>query len=156
MAQEKKQTDELTGSQMKAITELIAGSTVAAAAEASGVDRRSIYRWLRDDHEFIAALNLGRSEVWQANIDLRAELERAALHRLREILDGDDNALAYRACALLVRESTESRPSGETDPEVLRAKASSTLLMAKLGEEVAKGNAKRGYRLGIDPPPERE
>ena len=34
--------------QVRALERLLAGSTVAQAAEAAGVDRSTVHRWLRD------------------------------------------------------------------------------------------------------------
>ena len=40
----------LTPPQEKALAALLSGKTVTAAAEAAGVDRTTVYRWLRDRH----------------------------------------------------------------------------------------------------------
>jgi hypothetical protein len=50
----------LTPPQRKAIEKLTAGHTVADSATAAGVNRCTLYRWLKHDPEFQAAYN-----AWQ-------------------------------------------------------------------------------------------
>src|SRR5437899_2928013 len=53
----------LSPAQQRAIARLTSGSTVAGAAEAAGVGRTTLYRWLKEDAAFIAAYN-----AWQRDV----------------------------------------------------------------------------------------
>jgi hypothetical protein len=58
----------LSPAQQKAVTALLGGRTVTAAAKAANVDRTTIYRWLRDPYDpaFRNALDQGRQELQAA------------------------------------------------------------------------------------------
>src|SRR5262245_44514608 len=56
-------TPPLTPPQETALAALLLGKTVTAAAQTAGVDRTTIYRWLKEDFDFLAALNRGRQEL---------------------------------------------------------------------------------------------
>jgi hypothetical protein len=58
------------------LKELAAGSGVAEAARAAEVDRHTVYRWMRNDPRFAAALN-----AW------RGQAVKSAQHRLAGLLD---------------------------------------------------------------------
>ncbi len=60
--------EDLSPAQQQALAALLAGRTVTAAATEAGVDRTTIYRWLRDPYRaaFRRALELGRRELRQA------------------------------------------------------------------------------------------
>ncbi len=67
---------ELSTPQIAALDALLAGSSAAdAAAAAAGVDRRTLYNWLRKNFIFQAALNRGRRELRRAVVQ---RLERLA------------------------------------------------------------------------------
>ena len=68
--------DTLTTPQLLAVSVLVAGDTMTAAAEAAGVDRSTVYRWLRDDFAFQAAVNAGRHELQE---EIRGKLFRLAV-----------------------------------------------------------------------------
>ena len=57
---------DLTTAQTVAVVRLASGDTVTAAAEAAGVARESVHRWMGDDPVFLAALNTARTEVRDA------------------------------------------------------------------------------------------
>jgi transposase-like protein len=67
------------------LKELAAGSGVAEAARKADVDRHTVYRWLRTDPRFAAALN-----AW------RGQAVKSAQHRLAGLLD-DAAALVHQA-----------------------------------------------------------
>jgi hypothetical protein len=66
---------ELCPAQARALAALLRGTTVTAAAEAAGVDRATVHRWLRHDTDFQAELNRGKAELLDA---VRAELRALA------------------------------------------------------------------------------
>ncbi len=57
---------DLSPNQVTALEGLLAGKTAAEAAAAAGVGRTTIYKWLRIDFAFQAALNRGRRDLQQA------------------------------------------------------------------------------------------
>lgn len=70
-------TDEqLTSPQLLAVAALVAGDTMTASAQAAGVDRSTVYRWLRDDFDFQAAVNAGRHELRE---EIRGKLFKLAV-----------------------------------------------------------------------------
>ncbi len=66
---------ELSTQQIAALDALLAGSSATDAAAAAGVDRRTLYNWLRKNFAFQAALNRGRKELRRAVVQ---RLERLA------------------------------------------------------------------------------
>ncbi len=57
---------ELSPQQITALSGLLAGRTAAEAAEKAGVGRTTIYKWLRTDFAFQAALNRYRRDLQQS------------------------------------------------------------------------------------------
>jgi AcrR family transcriptional regulator len=55
--------DDLPPRQTRALGALLGGATITAAAEAAGVERTTIYRWLRDDVAFQGAYNRLRHDL---------------------------------------------------------------------------------------------
>lgn len=53
---------ELAPRQVAALSVIASGGTLSAAAAAGGVDRATLYRWRKEDPQFIAALNAWRGE----------------------------------------------------------------------------------------------
>jgi len=53
---------ELAPRQVAALAVIASGGTLSAAAAAGGVDRATLYRWRKEDPQFIAALNAWRGE----------------------------------------------------------------------------------------------
>lgn len=66
LVKRKQNTDMLDTQQVTAIERLISGDTVTAAAAEAGVDRSTVYRWLKEDAEFVAELNRRRSDLLDA------------------------------------------------------------------------------------------
>jgi hypothetical protein len=52
--------------QQLAITALLGGASQSAAAEAAGVDRSTLYRWMKRDAEFVAAYNRVKHDHYDA------------------------------------------------------------------------------------------
>ena len=68
MPQNATSDDGLSPTQELALAALLAGKTVTAAAQQAGVDRSTVYRWLRNPYQpgFRLALERGRWELRQA------------------------------------------------------------------------------------------
>ena len=57
---------EFSPAQIAAMEALLAGKTATDAAAGAGVNRRTLYNWLKTDFRFQAAVNRGRRELQQA------------------------------------------------------------------------------------------
>jgi hypothetical protein len=107
----------LSGPQRTAIEWLTAGETAVAAADAAGVSRSTVHRWLRADPAFQAAYN-----AWQADLTSTARarllaLADKAVSTVERALDRGDARTALtilRAQGLL----GPARP-GPTDPDLI-------------------------------------
>ena len=116
-------SSELTIPQTKALGALLAGGTVTRAAERAAVDRTTVHRWLREDWDFQAALNRGRSEL-QSAVEARLLLvaEQAAETVAHAVQGGDLRAAiaVLKGLGLLAGYPPEI---GDDDPDRLREEA---------------------------------
>lgn len=110
--------EELGQKQETALAALRGGSSFPQAAEAAGVGRATVYRWMQSDPHFRAAYN-----AWQQE---QAESARARLLKLADqAVDVVEKALARGdqkiAVGVLKNIGAMRRPErGATDPEVLK------------------------------------
>jgi transcriptional regulator with XRE-family HTH domain len=119
---------ELSIQQETALHALMSGATQAEAAERAGVARETVWRWLQDDAEFVAALNRIRKGLAEATID-RLRLARfEAIEVLVQLLKCDDPRLRLLAAQTVLRATAPEEvitPTGPTDAsDVLRAQRS--------------------------------
>jgi hypothetical protein len=91
----------LSPKQIEVIEALAAGASVSEAAKRAGVDRSTIYHWMKDDPDFEAHLILGRRECADRMRARLRELEDDALKTIREILGGTDIPPGVRLKAAL-------------------------------------------------------
>jgi len=77
----------LTTVQQCVVNALAAGSTVTAAAEAYGIQRMTVYRWMKTLPQFSAALHRARAEFVLARRDDLYHLSNRALETLLAVLD---------------------------------------------------------------------
>ncbi len=91
----------LTSKQERAISALLAHSTVESAASAGGVSERSIYRWLRDE-QFRAAFDEARRQALQDALRRLQAVAGEAVDALREIIEDKDVRPAERVSAARV------------------------------------------------------
>ena len=77
---------DLSPAQERAAEALVAGSTITAAAEAAGVTRQTVHRWLRESFPFQAYLNAARR-------DLREEVENRLQALATEAIDAVSHAV---------------------------------------------------------------
>jgi len=115
--------NELSPQQLTAIACLLAGATVTKAAAEARVDRSTLYRWLREDWPFQAALNRGRREL-QAGLETRlsAIAERAAETVSQAVESGDVRASLALLKGLGIL-AGQRAPIGSGDANVLREEA---------------------------------
>ncbi len=91
--------------QLDAIEALMRHTTNEEAAKAAAVTVRTLYRWLADDHEFIAALKAKRAELFEnaKNVVQTAMIEAAA--KLCRVVREEETASAasIMACRTMLQ-----------------------------------------------------
>jgi len=131
-----------------ALATLIGGASTAAAAEASGVTRRTVERWLHEP-QFAAQLNRLRADLYRAAQARVLALTAKALAVLEERLDAGD----IRAAALVLKGlglvNGTPPPVGPTDP---RAIVAQNLLASMALADLDDGVADNGMSQDADDP----
>jgi hypothetical protein len=115
-------TELLTASQHTVLQQLLLGKTATQAAEIADVDRSTVYRWMREDYQFIAAYNRARQDLFDAAHTRLLKLGEAAIETIETRLTRGDSRVAImvlRGLGLL----SGTSPIGSGDPEALRAVA---------------------------------
>ena len=82
-------TPELSEQQRTACDLIVAGRNLQDVAEAVGVARPTVSRWLNHEPAFIAAVNARRQELWESTVDELRGLIPQALQVLKAELDGE-------------------------------------------------------------------
>ncbi len=129
----------LTPQQIAALERLLAGETVTATAEAVGIDRSTLHRWLREDYLFQALLNQAKRELADAT---RVRLLRAADKAAEVVGNAVDQGNLNAALAVLKGLGALSGMAvtpGLEDPEVLRQAA----VLAQEEAELARAELKQ-------------
>ncbi len=107
----------LSAAEMTAIQHLMSGSSVTAAAEAAGVDRTTLHRWMRSKAHFREALDQNREDL-QATFALRlVAIADTAIDGLRGgVLVDPKTALAFleKSGLLQPRRSSEVSEGSDT------------------------------------------
>ena len=118
--------------QLLALEQLATGATVIRAAEAARVSRETVHRWMREDWDFLAALNRARHDVQEAmQRRLLVMAEKAMTNVERAINGGNLNASLIVLKGLGVLGG--GLPGiGSDDPSVL---AESATLQDRIAEE---------------------
>lgn len=90
--------------QTQVIELLLAGSTVIAAAEKTGISRSTIYNWTRTDHTFRAALQAARQRrVQDVNERIHAMGDEAISTLHRALTGGDIKPIQLRAALAILK-----------------------------------------------------
>jgi transposase len=98
---------------------LARGVSVTAAAEKSGVGRRTITRWLAE-HEFQGEIQRLRSELMnRATAQVAGTMTRAAT-RLRKLLASTDEQVALRAARAILELGPKLRDAGEIEDRLTK------------------------------------
>jgi hypothetical protein len=109
---------ELTAEQRVAIVKLTSGRTRGEAANAAGVSRMTLYRWLNHDPAFQAAYNAWEQDVLMTAQGQLAAGTQDAVATVLGAIRGGDSKLAWK---LLESQGVSARPAaGSTDVEELR------------------------------------
>ncbi len=80
----------LSAKQQKALDALLLGQNVSRAAEFAKVDRRTVYRWLKNCYKFQAAYNLSRSERLDAREQLLSRMSDGAIFAVADKIEKGD------------------------------------------------------------------
>jgi len=91
----------LTPKQIQVIEALASGASVTDAAKRAGVDRSTVYLWMKDDDNFEAELSLARRECADTMRARLRELGEDAVKAVRELMTGTDVSAAVRLRAAL-------------------------------------------------------
>jgi len=87
----------LSAPQEQAVLALASGATQSEAAERAGVARETVCHRLREDADFVAALNRARQEIWDASIDRLRLLAFKSTEVLVKLLENDDPRIRLMA-----------------------------------------------------------
>ncbi len=86
----------LSHPQRRALELLTRGRSIRSAASEAGVGRTTLYRWLRDDPQFIAAYNLWNDELIESARARLASLINAAVDTMGRAIRKVTGALPKR------------------------------------------------------------
>jgi hypothetical protein len=111
----------LTDQQRAAITVLIEGGSVAAAATAANVDVGTLRESMRRDPAFRAELNAQRHEAWNASANRLRQLVPAALDVLQDTMGGPQRLQAALAILKAAGLGSLNAPGGLIDPADIEA-----------------------------------
>src|SRR5262245_45523135 len=79
--------------QVLVLEQLLAGASITRAAQAAGVDRTSVHRWLREDWSFQAAYNAARRDLMREIETRLVRLAEGAVQAVeRAVRQGDVRA----------------------------------------------------------------
>jgi hypothetical protein len=81
----------LTSRQLKALEAIMSEPTIQAAAMRTGVERKTLYRWL-DEPAFADALREARSQAFERTMSALAAAAEKAVEVLREFLDKEESS----------------------------------------------------------------
>jgi len=92
--------DRLTPIQQKAISALLMSRTYSEAARSAGVDRSTIYRWIRQDENFRTELRNARREAIGETTAHLQRLTGVAVENLGKIIACDSASAASRVSGI--------------------------------------------------------
>lgn len=100
---------DLSPKQRRAILELIENDDISSAAFAAGVNRSTVFRWLRDE-AFASAYRAARYEIWSHSIAHLQRASKTAARVLEEIASDASAPVTGRvsACRAILEHSRES------------------------------------------------
>jgi uncharacterized protein (DUF1778 family) len=108
----------LTAVQQCVVDALAAGSTITAAAEAYGIQRVTIYRWMKTRKEFVTALRRARAAFVLARRDDLHHLSNRALETILFVLDNPKSSSGVLLrTAMFVLQRPQMPKTGWSMPE---------------------------------------
>lgn len=107
--------------QRQAIAALLTEPTLTKAAEAAGVARVTLNRWLRDDPDFIAELKAAQSVIDAETMRRLVSLQTKALTAVEQTLDSPDasHSERLRAAEMVLNHRTKMRELDEIEERLL-------------------------------------
>ena len=111
---------ELKPEQVKAMQQLISGLSITDAAVASGVPRRSLFRWCKEDETFVAALNLWKHATLESGRTQALTLLSPAIKTVGHAIQNGHVSASLQVMRGLGVFSPQKQ--GETDPALLKRK----------------------------------
>jgi len=117
---ERQEPGELSPAQEQVLTALLGGATVTTAAQAAGVDRTTVHRWLRSDFDFQAALNRARRELRDAMSSRLHDAAQRAVQTVCAAVEGGDAKIAIALLKGLGLLDGRAAAIGVDNPSVLR------------------------------------
>ena len=103
-----------------AVSALLDGRNTADAADAAGMDRPTLHDWMRDDADFIAALNGGRRRLRDAADTRLLALAGKAMDCLERAVEDGDARAALAVLKGLGLPGPSIRCVGPDDPATVR------------------------------------
>lgn len=122
----------LTGPQRAALERLLLGGSVTEAASAASVNRSTLYRWLRADHTFQAALNAGKRELVEEMGLRMLRLAKKAAEAVESALVGGDGRLGLEVLRGQGLLSGKGPSVGDESPERLRKREAESARLDEL------------------------
>jgi predicted DNA-binding transcriptional regulator AlpA len=120
MTQQNSTESTLTPKQVEVIESLAKGLSVTEAARRAGVDRSTIYLWMRDGDDFPAQLMLARRDCADAMKARLRELGDDAIKTIRDVLSDKKISPAVRLkAALAVLQSLGAKKDFADDAGVI-------------------------------------
>ena len=92
--------DELSSSQQEVIFALLVCRTFTAAAKTVGVDRTTVYRWIRQDKTFRRELSKARLQALAETTARLQRLAKTAVIQLSKIIKDDEAPAASRVSGI--------------------------------------------------------
>jgi len=105
----------LTPPQQKAIRLLTSGHTLVASATAAGVNRTTLYRWLKGDAAFLAAFNAWQKDVLDTTRGRILALSDLAVNTVAKAMTRGDATIALKILGSIG--AMDRIAPGSTDPD---------------------------------------
>lgn len=110
----------LTPKQIEVIEALVVGASVTDAAKRAGVDRSTVYLWMREETDFKVQLMLARRDCADTMRARLRELADDAVKTVQEVLSSKEVSAAVRLkAALAVLQSVGSMKEFAGDASVI-------------------------------------
>ena len=114
----------LDGDQHSVLTGLLQNKNMTDAAKAANIPRSVVYRWLKCDPYFVAAVNAVKGEQREASMSRLSQLTDTAVESVEKALSGDPK-LAYKF--LKDTGCLKKKKHGPIDPALVRQQLTADL-----------------------------
>ena len=142
-------SEELSQKQQAALAELQRGATFKVAAEAAGVNRVTLYRWVKSDPSFRAAYNAWEQETCES---ARARLVLAADSAVSKIVRCLDTDAKFAFQVLKELGIFRQRAAGQIDPQRVRQEIELEMKLPELRSNDRVQRAARASARPSEPP----